>query len=130
MKISELAGRLNISPRAIRYYEEKGPLSPRKDNGDGYRSFTGEDAWRLQTILALREAGIPVADVLKVLEQTERGNAGEVRDYLEMQRSALFAQWMEMRQTLLLLEDMIGLTEEGPDALTPAGMSWRSGLSG
>ncbi|UUZ82954.1 MerR family transcriptional regulator [Paenibacillus sp. P26] len=33
MKISELAGRLNISPRAIRYYEEKGSLSPRKDNG-------------------------------------------------------------------------------------------------
>ncbi|MCZ8514118.1 methyltransferase domain-containing protein [Paenibacillus filicis] len=38
----------------------------------------------------------------------------EVRDYLEMQRSAMFVRWMELRETLLLLDEMIARTAEQP----------------
>lgn len=117
MKIQELARRLNVSTRAIRFYEEKGLLAPAKHPDNGYRRFTEEDAWRLQTILALREAGIAVDDIRTVLERTDRAETDEVRRYLELQRSALYGQWLELRETLALLDGMIERTEDEPESL-------------
>ncbi|WP_127489514.1 MerR family transcriptional regulator [Paenibacillus ehimensis] len=117
MKIQELARRLNVSTRAIRFYEEKGLLAPDKHPDNGYRRFTEEDAWRLQTILALREAGIAVDDIRTVLERTDRAETDEVRRYLELQRSALYGQWLELRETLALLDGMIERTEDEPESL-------------
>ncbi|MFN0225655.1 MerR family transcriptional regulator [Paenibacillus sp. KR2-11] len=108
MKINELAKRLGVTPRAIRFYEEKGLLAPAKDRENGYRRFTDDDAWRLQTILALREAGVAVEDIRHVLRSADASDGEAVREYLEMQHSVLFREWLRGRDTLLLLEEMIG----------------------
>lgn len=65
MRIKDIAEKLNISARAVRFYEQKGLISPRKQEGNQYRLFTQEDAWRLQTIIALREVGMSVKEIKK-----------------------------------------------------------------
>lgn len=50
MNIKEAASRLGISARAIRFYEEKGLIQPAKQVSNGYRTYTENDIWRLQTI--------------------------------------------------------------------------------
>ncbi|WP_051620655.1 MerR family transcriptional regulator [Paenibacillus sp. UNC451MF] len=61
MKINELAKRLDVTPRAIRFYEEKGLLQPEYEE-NGYRRYTEDDAWRLQTIAAFREIGFGIEE--------------------------------------------------------------------
>jgi predicted site-specific integrase-resolvase len=60
MRINELADRLGITPRAIRLYEQKGLLRPERTPDNGYRSYSEEDSWRLQTIASLREIGLSI----------------------------------------------------------------------
>ncbi|WP_121640846.1 MerR family transcriptional regulator [Virgibacillus sp. Bac330] len=62
MYIQEVAKRLNTTARTIRFYEEKGLLSPSKQ-ANQYRTFTDEEVVRISTILALREFGVGIKEI-------------------------------------------------------------------
>ncbi|UFJ42959.1 MerR family transcriptional regulator [Brevibacillus humidisoli] len=106
MKIKELAEYLQTTPRAIRFYEEKGLLAPYKDPESGYRCFTEEDAWRLQTIIALREVGVPIEAIRQLLAHMEQGSE-EVRPYLELQLACMYDRWLELKAAIQTTERMI-----------------------
>lgn len=107
MQIKEISEKLNISPRSIRFYEEKGLLSPAKNQDNDYRQFTEKDAWRLQTIIALREVGMSIPDIKAALKQIDEGNNDELQYYLELQRYVMFAQWLELKQNIRTTDQMI-----------------------
>ncbi|AXI10747.1 MerR family transcriptional regulator [Oceanobacillus sp. 143] len=65
--MKEVARKLNTTPRAIRLYEEKGLITPKKDKNNDYRLFTEEEIHRLSTILTLREIGVPIKEIKKSL---------------------------------------------------------------
>ncbi|MFX3634309.1 MAG: methyltransferase domain-containing protein [Candidatus Pristimantibacillus sp.] len=109
MKIKEMADRLNISPRAIRFYEEKGLVAPAKQGNNQYRDFSEKDIWRLQTIISLREAGMTIEDIKKALIEIEGDDSRELQYYLELQRSVLFSKWLEMKQVIETTDYMIDL---------------------
>jgi putative AdoMet-dependent methyltransferase len=109
MKINEVAKRLKISPRSIRFYEEKGLISPAKEPDNLYRSFSEKDIWRLQTIISLREAGMPIADIRLALEQSDDDNMEELRYYLELQRSVMMSEWLQIKQIIETTDHMIEL---------------------
>ena len=46
MRIKETAEKLRISPRAIRFYEQKGLIAPLKDGAGGYRRFDDDETFR------------------------------------------------------------------------------------
>lgn len=108
MKINELARRLHLSPRAIRLYEAKGLLKPARNADNGYRTYTEQDAWRLQTIAALREIGISLDQIRRLLDPLDRNNAEEVRRYLELQRAAMYARWVNDKHVLQAMDEWIG----------------------
>ncbi len=58
MKVSELAGRVGITPAAVRFYEAEGilPAPPRATNG--YREYTEDDVCRLRLVVSLRGLGL------------------------------------------------------------------------
>lgn len=64
--ISQLAGELGISPRSIRFYEEKGLLSPQRTNG-GYRIYTKRDRARLKLIRRGKRFGLTLDECAEVL---------------------------------------------------------------
>ncbi len=102
-----MARTLGLTPRALRFYEAKGLVSPRKMEHNGYRMYGESDMWRLQTIAALREAGMPVAAIRDLLAGVDRGDPEETLYYLEVQRSALHAQMARTREMLATTDDAI-----------------------
>jgi len=54
--ISELADELDISTRAIRFYEEKGLISPKRTKGN-HRIYSKRDRTRLKLILRGKRLG-------------------------------------------------------------------------
>ena len=110
MRIKEVANKLNISARAIRFYEEKGLISPCK--GDNlYREFSEKEIWRLQTIISLREAGMTVEDIRMALLKIEGEDHEELQYYLELQRSVLFAKWVETKHIIDTTDYMIQMVK-------------------
>ncbi|MGG1660221.1 MerR family transcriptional regulator [Brevibacillus sp. NRS-1366] len=106
MQIKDMARRLHITPRAIRYYEEKGLIKPKKADESGYRHFSEEDVWRLQTIITLREVGMPIDDIRDLLQQ-QNEKEGSLLHYLELQRSFMYSRWVEMSKVISTTEAMI-----------------------
>lgn len=107
MLINEISRKLGITARAIRLYEQKGLLMPAKQKENGYRTYTEQDAWRLQTIISLREVGMTLDDIRQTLAQTDLNQQEEVISSLQMQRSMLFKQWTEMKQIIGTMDQMI-----------------------
>jgi DNA-binding transcriptional MerR regulator len=64
--IAELCKQFSISPRAIRFYEDKGLLAPRRINGT--RVYTRRDRARLQLILRAKTIGSSLAEIKHYLD--------------------------------------------------------------
>lgn len=73
--ITELCQAFDISPRAIRFYEDKGLLSPRRVNGT--RVYTRRDRARLALILRAKAIGATLAEIKHYLDMY--GTHGEGR---------------------------------------------------
>lgn len=116
MLINEISRKLGITARAIRFYEQKRLLMPAKQKENGYRTYTEQDAWRLQTIISLREVGMTLEDIRQTLAQTDLNQQEEVISALQMQRSMLFKQWTEMKQIIGTMDQMI-LAAQGSNIL-------------
>jgi len=108
MHIQQLAKQLRISPRAIRYYEEAGLIAPRKQDGNRYRLFDEADRQRLQTVLSLRAIGLSIEEVKAVLAELDRGDEDGALHLLELQRSLLFSELVELRLSIDAADRLIG----------------------
>jgi DNA-binding transcriptional MerR regulator len=75
--ISELAEMFNITPRAIRFYEDKGLLKPQRVGGQ--RIFNEVDRTRLGLILRAKSIGTSLADIKTFLDLYGREGEGRVR---------------------------------------------------
>ena len=67
MLLSEAAKQVNLTKRAIKYYEEQGLLHVPKDM-NGYRNYSEEHLNILKEISVYRKLGIGIADIKKILE--------------------------------------------------------------
>jgi putative AdoMet-dependent methyltransferase len=112
MLINEIVQKLNISARAIRFYEEKGLISPQKQANNQYRIFSEQEVWRLQTIMALREVGMNLEDIKSALTQLDSGDYDELQYYLELQRSMMFSQWLEYKQLIATADELINMLKQ------------------
>ena len=76
--IQEFADLFEVTPRAIRFYEDKGLLSPSRESGS--RVFGAEDHGRLTRILRAKRLGFTLDDIKAVLDVTD----GNVTDRAEL----------------------------------------------
>jgi DNA-binding transcriptional MerR regulator len=66
MKINEVETRVGITKKNIRFYEEKGLVSPKRNDSNGYREYSEEDVEILQKIKLLRQLSVPIEEILKL----------------------------------------------------------------
>ena len=66
MTVNEIAEELNITKRAMKYYEEQGLLKVAKDS-NGYRNYSEQDVERLRIISVYRKLGISISGIKKLL---------------------------------------------------------------
>jgi len=60
MKISELAERVGLPAKTIRYYERRGVIPPPERLPNGYRTYSADDERRLRTVAAARAIALPL----------------------------------------------------------------------
>ncbi|MGW1785742.1 helix-turn-helix domain-containing protein [Streptomyces sp. NPDC002143] len=101
LTIGELARATGLSVRTIRYWSDEGVLTPVTRSAGGYRLYGAESAARLELIRTLRELGLGLADVRRVL-------AGErtVAEVAAAHVTALDAQIRALRVTRAVLSSV------------------------
>lgn len=68
--ISELAHEFDVSTRSIRFYEEKGMISPGRTNGN-QRFYTKRDRARLRLILRGKRFGYTLEEIAEIIGMTD-----------------------------------------------------------
>ena len=61
MKINEVEAAVGVTKKNIRFYEEEGLITPSREPGNGYRSYSQADVERLRRIKLLRKLDVPLA---------------------------------------------------------------------
>jgi len=69
--ISELAREFDVTPRAIRFYEDQGLLSPRRDGQR--RIYTARDRTRLKLTLRGKRLGLALSEIRELIDMYEPG---------------------------------------------------------
>jgi len=86
MKINEVEAAVGVTKKNIRFYEEEGLISPSREPGNGYRSYSQADVERLRRIKLLRKLDVPLAEIREMLEG-QRTLAEGMSQQLERLRS-------------------------------------------
>ena len=68
MKINEVEAAVGVTKKNIRFYEEEGLITPSREPGNGYRSYSQADVERLRRIKLLRKLDVPLAEIRAMLE--------------------------------------------------------------
>lgn len=66
MRLNEVIKQVDLSKRAIKFYEEKGLLKTKRDS-NGYRNYTDKDISLLKEISSYRKMGIGLSDIKEIL---------------------------------------------------------------
>src|SRR4030088_2484092 len=77
--ISELAREFDVTPRAIRFYEDQGLLAPRRDGQR--RIYTPRDRTRLKLTLRGKRLGLTLSERREIVDMYDSG--GDERPQLE-----------------------------------------------
>jgi DNA-binding transcriptional MerR regulator len=109
LSVSELAGAFGLTPQALRFYETRGLLSPKRAGGT--RVYDYRDHARLTLIQKFRRLGFSLDEVAEHLAhyRSRRPNAQQYRDGLqkiECRLTELRHMRIELDDTIRELEDM------------------------
>lgn len=86
MNIKELEHRTGITKQNIRFYERKGLLSPRRNEGNNYREYVEEDVKTLEVVKILRKLDMSIEDIHKILQKEVELDAA-VKQHLDVLRA-------------------------------------------
>lgn len=116
--VTELARELSVTPRTIRFYEDKGLIAPRR--AGNIRVYTKRDRARMVLILRGKRLGFSLREIKEYLDlyDVDPSQSEQIRlllkkvrdrmDMLEEQRVALEESLLELKeieaQTLAVLE--------------------------
>jgi DNA-binding transcriptional MerR regulator len=67
VRVGEVAERLGVSPRTIKYYEELGLVEPEARSSGGFRLYGEKDVLRLERILRMKGIGYSLAAIRELL---------------------------------------------------------------
>lgn len=65
--IKDVSDKLNLSSHTIRYYEKEGVIPRVKRNENGIREYTTTDIQWLELVCCLKETGMPLKDIKKIV---------------------------------------------------------------
>ena len=65
----EVAKKLGVSLRTVRYYDDIGLVEPASKADSGRRLYSADDILQLQKVMLLKETAMPLKDIQKVLNQ-------------------------------------------------------------
>lgn len=113
LKVGELAKRTGLTVRTLHHYDAIGLLAPSARSESGYRLYNRDDIARLHAICALRQIGMPLADIATLLNHSNEPLSVIVQRQIQA-LDAQIAQATALRGRLQLLQVKFAGGEE-PD---------------
>ena len=86
MKINEVEALVGITKKNIRFYEEKGLLSPSRNSENGYRDYGEAEVAALRRIKLMRKLGVPIEEIRRMQEGTQTVGDGMRRHLVTLER--------------------------------------------
>lgn len=86
MKINEVEALAGITKKNIRFYEDQGLLSPRRNADNGYRDYSQEDILVLQRIKLLRKLGVSIEEIRQMQSGSHTVGDGMRRHLITLER--------------------------------------------
>jgi DNA-binding transcriptional MerR regulator len=101
--ISELSREFEITPRAIRFYEDQGLLAPRREGQR--RVYTPRDRTRLKLTLRGKRLGLTLSEIRELIDMYEPGRDARPQlerflAVLESHRASLLQQRADIQAQL------------------------------
>mgnify|MGYP001068438706 FL=1 len=130
MKINEVEAQVGITKKNIRFYEEQGLLSPRRNSENGYRDYGEAEVDALQRIKLMRKLGVPLEEIRRmqaggtVADGMRRHLVTLERERKSLEQSIQLCQSLKDREERLNALDAAGLLEE-MDRLEQAGATFQ-----
>ena len=102
MTITEVAGKYELTPDTLRYYERIGLIPAVERTSGGIRDYREEDCRWIEFIKCMRLAGLPVEILIEYVKLFQQGDETlDVRKSLLIeQRAALVSRISNMQETL------------------------------
>jgi DNA-binding transcriptional MerR regulator len=111
--ISQLAREFEVTPRALRFYEDKGLLAPRREGMN--RVYSHRDRARLQLILRGKRVGLSLIEIKEILDLYKIDQRAQAQTALKKYKArivALEAQRDDVDAAIETLTDSIAKLEE------------------
>lgn len=118
MRIGDVARQFDLTLRTLRFYEDKGLLSPRREGSA--RLYSRKDITRLKLILLGRKAGFSLREVKQIMDLYDPAN-GNVRQYRVLVEKS--------QRQLVKLEKQRAMVDEAIGELKGAVAEWRAALA-
>lgn len=111
--ISQLAREFEVTPRALRFYEDKGLLTPRREGLN--RVYSRRDRARLQLILRGKRVGLSLIEIKEILDLYKVDQRAQAQTALKKYKQrivALEAQREDVEAAIETLHDSVKQLEE------------------
>jgi DNA-binding transcriptional MerR regulator len=110
-RIGEFSRIARVSGRLLRYYDSIGLLSPQRiDPATGYRYYTADQLTRLNRILALKDLGLSLEQVARMVD--EKISTDEIRGMLMLKKAELERSLSEEAARLRHIESRLQQIDE------------------
>ena len=86
MKINEVEALVGVTKKNIRFYEEQGLLSPRRNSENGYRDYGDAEVETLRRVKLLRKLGVPISEIRRMQEGQQTVGDGMRRHLVTLER--------------------------------------------
>ena len=86
MKINEVEALVGITKKNIRFYEEQGLLSPKRNSENSYREYGEEEVQTLQRIRLLRKLGVSIQEIRQMFSGAHTVADGMRRHLISLER--------------------------------------------
>lgn len=115
LRIGELAGKLGLNPKTIRYYEQIGLLRAPDRTRAGYRLYGQADLERLRFILQAKAIGLTLQEIGEILGLRDGGQSpcAHVLDMIDQKLTAIDAQLRALHE---VQQDLLAVREEAETA--------------
>ncbi len=112
-RIGDLAREFDVSLRTLRFYEDRGLISPKRSGST--RLYSNEDRVRLKIIILAKNVGFSLIDIEALLKVYDDGNNGEDVEYIvskfKEQFGRLKSQKEELENSIVELSNAINFIE-------------------
>lgn len=130
-QIGEVADRVELSLRTVRYYEEVGLIEPSDRTAGGFRLYTDDDIARLELIKKMKPLGFSLEEMRDLLEVRRRLRFEELDDDERAEASERLATYAEAAAARCAeLRDELAAAEAFVESLTAETASYSGAGAG